>query len=490
MSRSAALGFDVGTTAVKAGLLWLEGDEPMLTAARPIPTVRPRPGWVEQDPHAWSEAMAACWAELRATAGPLELCAVGVCSQVNTHLVVDERLRPLRPAITWQDVRGAAEASELDAAADARRTELWGGPFTIDASFPLVRLLWLERHEPAHRAAASWLLLPKDYCIAVLTGEVASDGLSQVGLAGADGHYLDGVVELVPAARELLPPLRQPDETVALTRAGNPLDVPAGIPVATSTMDAWASFFGAGLLRAGRALDLAGTSEVVGVASRSAAPVAGIVSFPPVGGLNVHAGPTQAGGAALEWVAGLVSRSLPDALAAAEEAARDPQPVVFLPHLAGERAPYWNPDARGALIGLTTMTGPGQLVLATLEGVACAVRMLLEGCEQAAGLEAPSLRIAGGAARSTLWNQLKADATGRPVEVLDAIDVGVLGAALMGLVAAGLGTDVPALAEERVRVAATLDPRPEQRARLDDLYALYSQSYRALEPLFPRFSGR
>lgn len=74
--------------------------------------------------------------------------------------------------------------------------------------------------------------------------------------------------------------------------------------------------------------------------------------------------------------------------------------------------------------------------------------------------------------------------------VLDVIDVGVLGAALMGGVAAGLGADVPAMAEERARIAATLEPRPEHRARLDDLYAVYRQSYRALEPLFPRLSGR
>ena len=290
MTRGAALGFDVGTSAVKAGLLWLEGDEPMLTVARPYATLRPRSGWVEQDPREWITAMAGCWSELQAVAGPVELRSVGLCSQANTHLFVDGDLEPLRPAITWQDVRSAAMAEELEK----------------DASFALSRLAWLARVEPEQRAATRWLLLPKDYCLLALTGEIATDPLSAVGLVDADGHYLQDVLDLVAGAAQLLPSLRAPDELLGRTLVGNLVGLPGGVPVATGTMDAWGSFFGAGLMRTGRALDLAGTSEVVGVASTSAVAEAGIVSFPPVGGLHVHAGPTQAGGSALDWVARLV----------------------------------------------------------------------------------------------------------------------------------------------------------------------------------------
>jgi xylulokinase len=137
-------------------------------------------------------------------------------------------------------------------------------------------------------------------------------------------------------------------------------------------------------------------------------------------------------------------------------------------------------------LGLTSSTEPGHLALAVLEGVAHAVRMLLERCERAADLEVPALRIAGGAARSRLWNRLKADATGRTVEVLEVTDAGVLGATFAGMVAGGLGQDVATLAEAKVRVRTALEPRADASARLDDLYGLYAESYRALEPLFPR----
>ena len=170
-------------------------------------------------------------------------------------------------------------------------------------------------------------------------------------------------------------------------------------------------------------------------------------------------------------------------------AAADPPDLVFLPHLAGERAPYWNPDARGVFLGLTTSVGAGHLVLAALEGVAHAVRMVLEGCERAGGITAEQVRIAGGGARSPLWNQLKADIVGRPIDVLAEPAAGVLGSVFMGLVAAGLAPDVATLAEERARVSETIQPRAERRERADALHAVYTQSYRALEPLFPRLAA-
>ncbi len=473
MTRAAALGFDVGTSAVKAGLVWLDDDEPMLTAVRPYPSARPRPGWVEQDPADWVAAMAGCWSELVAVAGDVELRSVGLCSQVNTHLFVDADLQPLLPAITWQDAR-AAEA---------------GAGLGRDASFSLSRLAWLEQAHPDIRGAVDRLLLPKDYCLALLTGELASDPLSAVGLVDDDGAYRPDVLALVDGATELLPPLRAFDGPLGATVAANPVGLPSDVSVAVGTMDAWGSIFGSGLVRPGRAMDLAGTSEVVAVASASATPTAGVVSFPPVRGLHLHAGPTQAGGAALEWVAGLLSASVPEALELASSGLRDRLSIVFLPHLEGERAPYWNPDARGVFLGLTSQTRPEHLALAVLEGVALAVRMLVGACATAGEVEVSRVRVCGGGARSRLWNRLKAAALERPVDVLESVDAGVHGAALLGMVAAGLAADIADLAEERVRVAESIDPEAGLSARLGELYAVYTDSYRALEPIFPRLAS-
>jgi xylulokinase len=140
-------------------------------------------------------------------------------------------------------------------------------------------------------------------------------------------------------------------------------------------------------------------------------------------------------------------------------------------------------------MGMTTATEARHLVLAVLEGVALSVRMLLERCEVAAGREVPTLRVCGGGARSELWNQVKATAVGRPVEVLATVDAGVLGAALLGLVASDPGEDIAVLAERHVRVEGVVEPSGDGQSRLDDLYSIYVDGYQALVPVFPRLGA-
>ena len=486
MRRAAALGIDVGTTAVKVGLLFLDGAGEMETASRPYPTRRPREGWAEQDPADWLAALAACRAELDARCGPVEIRAIGVCSQVNTHHLVDAQLRPVTPAITWQDLRAAPEAAEIDAAAAPRRTELWGGPFTADASFSLSRVLWVERHAPAASAAARWILSPKDHVVAALTGEVVTDALSPIGVVGPGDAYLPDVLALVPGSARLLPPIRPFDAAAGATRPENPAGLPAGIPVSVGTMDAWGSIFGSGLVRPGQAMEVSGTSEVVAVRSDRTVPTPGVISFPPVRGAHLHAGPTQAGGDSLSWAARCFGVSVPELLALAEEGRRDPRPLLFLPHLAGERAPLWNPDARGLFLGITSTTELRHLALAVLEGVAFSARRLMLACETAAGLPIAEVRLSGGGSRSLLWNRIKASAHGRVLTPLASPDSGVLGAALLGLVAAGIEPDLDAAGTRRVRLATPVEPEPAEQPRLDALYGLYTATYAALEPIFPR----
>ncbi|MFN8520298.1 MAG: FGGY-family carbohydrate kinase [Chloroflexota bacterium] len=488
--REAALGVDIGSTSVKACLVWLADDGGVVeVASRPYPTARPRPGWAEQDPGDWLEGLAACWRELRGRVGDVRLRSVGVCSQVNTHLLVDERLTPLTPAITWQDLRCGAEAAELDALVADHREALWGGPFVIDASFSLARVLWVARHEPGAFARARWVMSPRDFVVASLVGEVSSDPISPIGLVGPDGRYVGGVTDLVDGAARLLPPLRPFDSLAGRTQPGNRADLPSGIPVAVGTMDAFGNVFGSGLVMAGRAMEVAGTSEIVGVASDRAVPTPGVISFAPVHGLHIHAGPTQAGGDALQWASRAFRIEVDEVLAAAESALADPQPIVFLPYLAGERAPLWDPTARGTFLGITTSTQMRHLALAVLEGVAFSARHLLGECQHAAGIAVTSLRLSGGGARSATWNAIKASAHERPVEVMATLDSAVLGAALMGMVAAGVEPNLAGAAARYARVAATIEPDPLREARLDDLYAVYRDAYGALKPLFGRLGS-
>jgi xylulokinase len=478
-------GFDVGTTAVKGLYFDAAARRVVAEAAREYPLHRPRSGFAEQDPGDWLKGLASCLIELQRCAPRAVVAAVGVCSQVNTHVFADDSLTPLLPAISWQDQRCADAARELDRRVGNEQVRIFGGPFSIDASYALSRALWLQETDPVAWAATRWILSPKDFCIAALTGVVASDRISSVGLVGADGDYLADALELVEGAAQRLPPLAEFDAVAGWTTGACGFE--PGLPVSVGTMDAWSSIYGSGVVMPGQGAHISGTSEIVGLMAGEPGSAVGVISFPPVRGRYLHAGGTQAGGAALGWIAGLLGMSVDGALAAASTVT--PQPIVFLPHLAGERAPLWNADARAVFLGMTTGTEPGHLVRAVLEGVGHAARHLRECCEQAAGFRAESLRLSGGGASSALWNQIRADVHGCALALVASPMTGCLGAALMAGAAAGATDDLEAWAGSAVTVTREYTPDPIAAERLDALHAIYRATYVALLDRFGELSA-
>jgi xylulokinase len=473
-------GFDVGTTAVKGIYLDAADRRVVAEASWDYELKRPREGYAEQEPGDFLDGLSACRDMLDRIAPDATVAAIGICSQVNTHVFVDADLAPVHPAISWQDQRCAVAALELERRAGDDKQRIFGGPFAIDASYALSRALWLQQTDPEAWSRTRWILSPKDFCIARLTGSVRSDRVSPVGLVGANGTYLDDALALVERAAARFPPLAEFDAEAG--RTNGTFGFAADVPVSVGTMDAWSSIYGSGVVRPGQGAEISGTSEVVGLMSAEPGSAVGVISFPPVRARYLHAGATQAGGDALRWIAGVLAMTIAEALALA--GAVEPQPLLFLPHLAGERAPLWNADARAVFLGMTSHTTPGHLVRAVLEGVAHAARHLRESCEQASGFRAETLRLSGGGATSELWNQIKADAHRCVLEQVASTMTGCLGAALMAGVAAGASSDLESWAADVVTVARQFDPDPAGADRFDAFHAIYRSTYHALEDRF------
>jgi xylulokinase len=248
-------------------------------------------------------------------------------------------------------------------------------------------------------------------------------------------------------------------------------------------MDAWSGLFGAGISRAGQGVYISGTSEIVAIASAERIGAPGIVTFPTAAGLTVNAGPTQSGGDSLHWWGGVIGRDIEGVLALASQADRNGRPILFLPHLEGERAPLWDAHLRGAFIGLDRRASGPDHALAVMEGVALSGRMLCEACDAAAGAAPPRLYHAGGGARSDLWAQIKADCLGRPLDRMACLDVGCLGAAIMAAVGVGAHPSLAKAASAMTRVERSFEPDPRMRARYDAMYDAYSRAARALRPI-------
>ncbi|MFN3644783.1 MAG: xylulokinase [Gemmobacter sp.] len=469
------LGIDVGTTAFKAGVIGTDGAL-QASFAEPVPTARPAPGWAEQDPADWTGRLDAALAALCA-AGPV--AAVGLTSQVNTHVFLDADFRPLMPAILWQDVRAAAEAAALDAGVSAaQKIAWWGAPMPIDASHALARMLWVSRHRPEVWARTRWVVLPKDYCLWHLTGRLLTDPVSNIGLAGPGG-WIEGALALVPGAAARVAPLAGAVDVAARVLGGGFAEVPA----VTATMDGWCALFGAGGGRDGAGVHVSGTSEVLGIVSGRVVPTPGAIVFPPLDGVRLHAGPTQAGGAALAWVAGLLGLTPDAAVAQAMAAPRKPLTPLFLPHLQGERAPLWDPALRGVFAGLDAGADAGDLIRAVLEGVALSARHVLCVLEASAGVRAGLMRCGGGGFRSDAWLRIKADVLGRPMARMAVNEPGLIGAAALAARGAGLFATLAAAQEALVRYEPAVEPDRAMRGFYDDLFGLYTQAIAANAPV-------
>eukprot|EP01042_Synura_sphagnicola_P024466 gene24466-31309_t len=158
-------------------------------------------------------------------------------------------------------------------------------------------------------------------------------------------------------------------------------------------------------MRDGFAYNISGTTEVLGVVGREPARAEGLLTV-DWRGLFQLGGPSQTGADTVSWLLALLGR---DGAAVGQEidallsGPRQPQPLLFLPYLQGERVPYWDPSLRGALVGLNRRHGPTDLAFAVLEGVACLNRIVLERAEAALGSAAAEIRFGGGAAANPVW---------------------------------------------------------------------------------------
>jgi len=469
--EAAILGIDLGTTEVKAGLVTLDGRLLGLARTGYRTETDAAIGRAEQDPEAWWGAVATSVRQL-APSVAAEVIAIAVDGHGPTLVAVDAAGRPTRPAIIWQDSRATAEASELAAATGLSGWALAGLPAA----------LWMERHAPAIAAATCWYLATWDFLGMRLTGRAATSLVEGQPFPGSAVLDRSGVpAAKVPAG------VRAGDVLGELTvEAAGHLRLGAGVPVVAGIVDAWASFHGAGMTAKGDAIDVGGAAGGFGVYWDRPLDVPGsFATIAPLPGLFSVGGAMAATGRAIDWFRTQIVAGVDSTEALLEEAAATPpgaDGAIFLPYLAGERSPIWDPSARGAFVGLTLDHRRGHLTRAILEASAFAVRHVAEPI-LAAGVTVEEMRVCGGPARSETWNQIKADVTGFRVAVPAVLETAVVGAAALGATGVGAYPDLPAAIRGMTRVAHRLEPRPEYRDLYDAAYHAYVRLHPAIAPV-------
>ncbi len=485
MSNEHLIGIDVGTTSVKAGLFTTEGRAVDIIVT-PYSTYHPAPERVEQSPADWMQAITSSLQKFATLVDTHSVRSIGVTSQVNSHVFCAADGKVLHPSIVWKDGRAAEQAQTLDHSInDEQRLEWWGAPMPIDASHVLSRLKWMQENRPEIWQETRHVLLPKDYCIWQLTGELVSDPWSNIGLVNKQLVYVEPLLDLVDKAAAVLPPLKNMTTIAGRTKSEQPFP---GIPVSTGTMDAWAGIFGTAVTGQGESVYLSGTSEVLGIVSETINPTPGVLVMPKSHDITMHIGPTQSGGASQLWFCELFGLEPADMSRLAEQRVKSNQSIpLFLPHTQGERAPLWDSAARGVFIGLDDSTDRGAMAQAVYEGVAYSARWLMDSLKQSSGQQPILIKGGGGGFQSDTWNQIRADILGVEISRVSVTDPGLLGAAGIGAVAAGTHQNIQEAFENLVTTDRHYEPDLSKSDRIAERMALFQDTYHATANLSHRW---
>ncbi|HXF44716.1 MAG TPA: glycerol kinase GlpK [Burkholderiaceae bacterium] len=454
---SYVLALDQGTTSSRA-ILFDRAGQPVAVAQQEFRQIFPQPGWVEHDPREiWSSQLACARQALaQANAAAGNVAAIGITNQRETTLIWERASgAPIANAIVWQDRRTAALCARLrEQGAEPRFAEKTG--LLLDPYFSGTKIAWLldnfpgarvraERGELAFGTVDSWLVWQ-------LTGGAvhATDVSNASRTLLFNLHTLDWddeLLGLLGVPRALLPQVVSSSEPIATTRAevfGAP------VPIAGVAGDQQAATFGQACFAPGLAKNTYGTGcfMLLNVGDRpqlSRNRLLATVGW-RLGGAASYMleGSVFVGGAVVQWLRdGLGFFASSGEIEALAAQVPDNGGVYLVPAFAGLGAPYWDPHARGLMIGMTRGTSRAHVARAALESIAFQSAELLEAMQRDAGGALKELRVDGGAARNDLLMQFQADVLGVPVVRPVVTETTALGAAYLAGLAIGFwrGTD-------------------------------------------------
>jgi xylulokinase len=489
------LGIDVGTGGTRALIIDSEGRVVSSATEEHEPFASPRIGWAEQDPEDWWRTcgLAVGKALERGNIRGNQIACVGFSGQMHGAVMLDERDTIVRPALIWCDVRTEKQCLELTRKiGEERLIQLTCNPAL--PNFTLTKFLWVRENEPQSWDRVRSVMLPKDYVRFRLTGCRAIDMADASGtllLDVARRRWSGEVLQAAEIEESILPELfESPDVCGAVEVEGAAFTgLKAGTPVVAGAGDQAAGATGMGIVTPGTVSATIGTSGVVFAATDRPA-------LDPRGRLHTfcHAVPgrwhvmgvTQAAGLSLRWFRDHFGAGADDGRdpyeRLIEEASKAPagsDGLLWAPYLMGERTPHLDPNARGALIGLTASHGRSHMVRSILEGVAYSLKDTLTLFEEM-NVPVSRIRLGGGGARSLLWRHIQADVYGREVETVEAEEGAAYGAAILAGVGAKVWNSVDEACDRVVRIAGKTAPQPDVMGKMKDGYKAYRRMYEAI----------
>lgn len=507
MRRQYILAHDLGTSGDKAILYNFEGAlcESFVQA---YDAFYPGVNMVEQDPEDWWKAVCASTKNLmeKANIKAEEICCITFSAQMSGCLPVDNSGKPLRKSLIWADLRSVREADFIEKILGMKRVyEITG--HRVSPSYPSAKLLWIKENEKDIYDKTYKILNAKDYIVFKLTGVFATDFSDASGTGLLDinkKEWSDEIISAVDVDKSMLPDiLASTDMAGKITReASKEIGLLEGTPVVMGGGDGCCAAVGAGAVEEGTIYSCLGSSAWISLASKKPILDDKMTNFNFIHldkNLYAPCGTMQSGGYSYKWlkdtICGLEAQEAESKNISSYEVinklidASSPgaKNLLFLPYLLGERSPRWNPEAKGAFVGLNITHSKEDIYRSVLEGVAFNLKVILDIFNRE--IDCSNVIAIGGGAKGQTWLQILADIWQKTILVPSSIEEATsMGAAVCG------GVGIKAFQDFNVikkfnKIERIVSPREEYKEKYDKLYEVFNEAYYSLTHVYEKLSN-
>lgn len=484
------IGVDLGTSAVK--LLLMEGNGKICNiVSNEYPLSFPQPGWSEQKPEDWWDAVVDGIKKLVDGYDASQVAGISFGGQMHGLVILDENDNVIRPAILWNDGRTTKQVDYLNNEIGKDKLSEYTANIAF-AGFTAPKILWVKENEPENFAKIEKIMLPKDYIAYKMTGVHSCDYSDASGMLLLDVKnkcWSKEMMEICDVKEEQLPKLFESyDITGTLTEdAAAALGLTTNCKIAAGAGDNAAAAVGTGTVGDGGCNISLGTSGTIFISSKEF----GVDRFNALHSFDHADGNYHLMGCMLS--AASCNKWWMDEIIGTKDYGKEQEPITddklgsnnvfYLPYLMGERSPHNNPDARALFIGMSMDTTRADMTQAVLEGVAFAMRDCYEIAKDL-GINITETKICGGGAKSPLWRKIMANVLNINVNIIESEEGPGLGGAMLAAVACGEYASVQEAADQIVKVVGTEKPDPALAAKYDERYAKFKEIYPTVKALY------
>lgn len=504
--KSLLLGIDIGTSACKIAVFEKNGTVAAAGSGE-YPVYYPQAGWAEQNPDEWWQAVCQTIQKVLKEGGidPNQIAGIGIDGQSWSAVAIDKEGTVLTNTPIWMDTRAQSICDRLNRKLGAYNIfDLCGN--MLQPSYTTAKILWYQENMPEVYARIDKILQSNSFIAYRLTGIVSQDICQAYGFHCFDmrnGVWNEEMCRLLGIPMQFLPEIYSCHSVIGSVteEAARATGLAVGTPVVAGGLDAACGTLGAGVIHAGETQEQGGQAGGMSICiDKYAADPSLILSYHVVPGQWLLQGGTTGGGGVMRWlerefadyersVAEERGRSsLNQFNDLAEHIAPGSDGLVFLPYMAGERSPIWDPNAKGVFFGLDFSKTKGHIIHSAMEGVGYSLKHNLDIAENA-GASVKELLSVGGSANSALWMQIKSDITGKPLAVPFSDTATTLGAAILAGVGVGLYESFDEAVKETVRITKQYEPNMENHKAYQKNYKIYLELYENLKETMKRAGG-